>query len=158
MTATITSATPSDVEQWRTPRLLIRASSVLFVGLMAGHMSAYPWTSAHVAEQTTLVASMQSTPFEFLGARSTYWNLYFGWGVLVAALLLTLAAVLWLVADVARVSPRRAGAVAGVVSASSLLGAYLSLRFFYVPPAVFYAVICVTLATAAVQLARGPSP
>ena len=158
MTATISSATLTDVEQWRTPRLLIRTSSILFAGLMAGHLSAYPWTSAHVAEQTTLVASMQSTPFEFLGARSTYWNLYFGWGVLVGALLLTLAAVLWLVADVARVSPRRAAAVAGVVSASSSLGVYLSLRFFYVPPAVFYAAISVVLATAAVQLARQPNP
>jgi len=158
MTATILSASPAEVRQWRTPILLIRISSILFVGLMVGHVSAYPWTSTHVAQQTTLVESMQSTPFEFLGARSTYWNLYFGWGVLVGTLLLTLAAVLWLLAGVARVSPRRVGAIAGVVSASSLLGAYLSLRFFYVPPAVFYAVICAVLATAAVQLARQRSP
>jgi hypothetical protein len=158
MNAAITSASTANFRQWRTPILLIRISSVLFVGLMVGHMSAYPWMSTHVAQQTTLVESMRSTPFVFLGARSTYWKLYFGWGVLIGALLLTLAAVLWLLSDVARVSPRRVGAVSGVVSASSLLGAGLSLRFFYTPPAVFFAVICALLATAAVRLARQPSP
>ena len=80
MAATITPASTASVQPWRTPIVLIRISSILFVGLMLGHMSAYPWTSARVAQETTLVESMQSTPFEFLSQRSTYWDLYFGWG------------------------------------------------------------------------------
>jgi len=157
MTATITSARTANVERLPAPILLIRISSVLFVGLMLGHLSAYPWTATRAAAETTLVESMQSTPFVFLGARSTYWNLYFGWGLLVGALLLTFATILWLLADVSRVAPRRVGAIIGVVSASSLVGAYLSLRFFYIPPAVFYSAICAILATAATRLLRQPS-
>jgi hypothetical protein len=30
--------------QWPSPTILIRVGSILMVGLMIGHMSAYPWT------------------------------------------------------------------------------------------------------------------
>jgi hypothetical protein len=51
---------------------LIRLSAVLFGGLMIGHMSAYPWTSSHVARQVNLVDQMSNIPFEFTRERSTY--------------------------------------------------------------------------------------
>jgi len=66
--------------------------------------------------------------------------------------LMTLAIILWLLADLARVAPRRVGVITAVISASCLIGAYLSLRFFYIPPVLFYSVICVMLLTVAVQL------
>jgi len=40
------------------PVVLIRLGSVLFVGLMIGHMSAYPWTSIH----TNFCAHFVHTP------------------------------------------------------------------------------------------------
>ena len=73
---------------------------------------------------------MKSVEFEFLGERSTYWSLYFGWGLLICVLLLTLAIILWLLADLARLAPRRLGVITGIISASCLVGAYLSFRFF----------------------------
>ncbi len=85
------------------PVVLIRLSSILVVLLMAGHTSAYPWTSTHGPQETQLVDSMKSVEFEFL---------------------------------------------------SCLVGAYLSFRFFYIPPFLFFSVICVILLTAAVQLLR----
>jgi hypothetical protein len=133
---------------------LIRLSSILFVGLMVGHSSAYPWTSIHVLQETKLVDSMKSVAFEFMGERSTYWNLYFGWGLLVAVLLLTLAIILWFLSDLAHLAPRRLGVITGIISASGVVGAYLSFRFFYIPPFLFFTAICVMLITAAVQLLR----
>jgi hypothetical protein len=133
---------------------LIRLSSILFVGLMVGHSSAYPWTSIHVLRETKLVDSMKSVAFEFMGERSTYWNLYLGWGLLVGVLLLTLAITLWFLSDLAHLAPRSVGIISGVISASSLVGAYISLRFFYIPPFLFDVAICVILLTAAVQLLR----
>src|SRR5262249_40199981 len=73
------------------PVVLIRLSSILVVVLMAGHLSAYPWTSTHGLQEPQLVDSMKSVEFEFLGERSTYWSLYFGWGLLIGVLLLLLA-------------------------------------------------------------------
>ena len=127
---------------------------ILFVGLMIGHTSAYPWTSAHDPRETKLIELMKDIPFEFMGERSTYWNLYFGWGLLIGVLLLTLAVILWILSDLAHIGSRGVGAICVIVSATSLVGAYLSFRFFYIPPFLFFSVICVILTTAAVQLLR----
>ena len=136
------------------PVVLIRTSSVLVVLLMFGHTSAYPWNSTQVPQETQLGDLMKSVDFVFLGEHSTYWNLYFGWGVWMAVSLLTLAIILWLLSDLARLAPRRLGVIIGIISASCLVGAYLSFRFFYIPPVIFYSVICVLLAAATVQLLR----
>lgn len=136
------------------PVVLIRLSSILVVLLMVGHTSAYPWTSTHGLQETQLVDLMKSCEFEFMGERSTYWSLYFGWGLLISVLLLTLAIILWFLSDLARLAPRRLGVITGIISTGCLVGAYLSFRFFYLPPFLFFSVICVILLTAAVQLLR----
>src|SRR5260370_26763567 len=120
------------------PVVLIRLSSILVVLLMAGHTSAYPWISTHGLQETQLVDSMKSLQFEFFGERSSYWSPYFGWGLVIRVLLLTLAIILWLLADLARLAPRRLGVITGIISASCLVGAYLSFRFFYIPPFLFF--------------------
>ena len=153
MVNSMTSERNSVSKRWRSPVVLIRLSSILFVGLMIGHMSAYPWTSTNVQE-TKLIESMKYIPFEFMGERSTYWNLYFGWGLLVGVLLLAVAIILWLLSDLAHIGSRSVGIISGVVSATSLVGAYLSFRLFYIPPFLFFSGICVILAAAAVQLLR----
>ena len=139
------------------PAVLIRASSILVVLLMAGHLSAYPWAANHGLRETLLIDSMKSVDFDFLGARSTYWNLYFGWGILVGILLLTLSITLWLLSDLVRLAPRRLGVITGIISASCLVGAYLSYRYFYVPPFLFYLAIWIMLLTASTRLLRRPT-
>jgi hypothetical protein len=134
------------------PVILIRLGAILFVGLMIGHTSAYPWTSTHTLQETQLADSMKSVEFVFIGEHSTYWNLYFGWGVWMAVSLLTFATVLWLLSDLAHLAPRNVAVFLGIISASCVVGAYLSLRFFYIPPFIFYSIICVILLTAAVRL------
>jgi hypothetical protein len=136
------------------PVVLIRLSSILVFLLMVGHMSAYPWTSAHSLQETQLVDSMKSVELKFFGERSAYWSLYFGWGFLVGVLLLTLAIILWLLSDLARLAPRPVGVITGISSVSCLVGAYLSYRFFYIPPILFFCLTCVILLAAAVQLRR----
>ena len=119
---------------------------------MIGHMSAYPWVSIKATQESQLRTMMKSLPFVFMGERSTYWNLYFGWGILVGVLLLTLAAILWILSDVTTLSSRSTGAISAVISTTSLVGAYLSFRFFYIPPFVLFSIICTTLLAATVQL------
>ena len=139
------------------PVVLIRLGSALYVGLVIGHMSAYPWTSTHTLPETEVVGLMKTVAFEFMGERSTYWHLYFGWGLLVGVLLLALAVTLWLLSDIAHMAPRSVGFISGTISGSSLVGAYLAFRFFYIPPFLFFSVLCAILAAAAVQLLRSQS-
>ncbi len=134
------------------PVILIRLSAILLVGLMIGHTSAYPWTSPHVLQETQLADSMKSVDFVFMGEHSTYWNLYFGWGLWMAVSLLVLAIILWFLSDLAHLAPRKVGAILGVIAVTNLIGVYLSFRFFYIPPALFYSAICVSLLTAAAKL------
>jgi hypothetical protein len=136
------------------PVVLIRLGSTLYGGLMIGHMSAYPWTSTHNLPETQLVGLMKTVAFEFIGEHSTYWHLYFGWGLLVGVLLLALAVTLWRLSDIAHIAPRSVGSISGIISGASLVGAYLSFRFFYIPPFLFFSVLCAILAAAAVQLLK----
>src|SRR5215467_14322337 len=106
-------------KQWLSPATLIRVGSILIVGLMIGHMSAYPWTSIKAPQETQLTRLMKSVPFEFMGQHSTYWNLYFGWGVLVAVLLLALASILWILPDLATLRPRSAGAISATLTGAT---------------------------------------
>jgi hypothetical protein len=135
------------------PVVLLRLSSILLVFLMLGHMSAYPWAT-HGLQETQLVNSMKSLQFVFWGVGSSYWNLYLGWALWMGVSLTTLAVILWLLADLARVAPRRVGFIAAAIAATCVIGAYLSLRYWYFPPFHFYTAICAMLLTVAVQLLR----
>jgi len=139
------------------PVLLIRVCSVLYVFLMFGHLSAYPWSSTRDPQETRLAESMKSIDFVFMGEHSTYWNLYFGWGLLVGVLTFTLAAILWLLSDLTRIAPRRLGVITGIISAISGISAYISFRYFYVPPFLSYLAVSVILLTVSVRLLRAPT-
>lgn len=136
------------------PVALVRLSAIVYLFLTVGHTSGYPWATTHGPQERQLIDSMKSLDFVFLGEGSTYWNLYFGWGLLVAVLLLTLAILLWWSADLVAVVPRHVGFLAGSMSAASFVGAGLSFRFFYTPPSISFAIVGVTLLAAAVQLLR----
>jgi len=138
------------------PTAMMRLSSLLFLFLTLGHMSAYPWRSAGSPREVGMIDAMKSIDFVFMGERSTYWGLYFGWGLLVAILLLTIAALLWLLADLARLAPRRVGMMAGILAATCAIGTYLSFRFFYVPPLLSFAANGLILLIVAVRLLNAP--
>ena len=133
---------------------LIRVSSILVILEALGHLSGYPWTSSHVLQETKLVNLMKTVDFLFFGERSSYWNLYFGWGLFIAVLLLTLAIILWCLSNLASLAPTQIGVITGIVSTGLLPCAYLSFRFFYLPSSLLLSVTCLALLTATVQLLR----
>ncbi len=136
------------------PVVLIRFSTILCFILTIGHTSAYPWTSDQNLREKQLVASMRSVDLVFVGEHSSYWNLYFGWGLYIAVLLLTVTIVLWFLSGFARLAPQRVGIMIQLISVSSLAGAYLSFRFFYMPPFLLLSAIFVILQIAAIRLMR----
>ena len=136
------------------PVALIRVSSILVFFETVGHLTGYPWTSSHVLQETKLVNSMKTVDFLFFGERSSYWNLYFGWGLFIAVLLLTLAIILWFLSNLAHFAPKQIAAVTGIISTGLLACTYLSFRFFYLPSSLLLSVTCLALLTATVQLLR----
>ncbi len=155
------TASKSTSKSWRSPVTLIRISAILWILTMLGHLAAYPWTSTtNDPREAALVASMKetpylffsNTPFAYFGEQTTYWGLYLGWGLLLPVVSLALAAMLWILSDLARVGPRSVAVICGIVSATNLVAVYISLRFFFTPPVVTYSIACVLLMAAAVQL------
>ena len=140
---------------FQSPIVLIRISAILIVLEAVGHMTGYPWTSSRVPEETQLVHSMKAVDFLFFGERSTYWNLYSGWGLFIAVLLLTLAIFLWLLSNLAPIASRQVGGITGLISASLLACAYLSFRFFYLPSSLLLSATFVILLMATARLMRG---
>lgn len=133
---------------------LIRVSSILVAFETVGHLSGYPWTSSQVLQEKQLVHSMKAVDYLFFGERSSYWNLYSGWGLFIFVLLFTLAIILWLLSNLARLAPRQIGVITGIISMGLLACAYLSFRFFYLPSSLLLSVTCLFLLTAGVQLLR----
>ena len=136
------------------PVALVRISSVLVALETFGHMTGYPWTSSHVLQETQLVHSMKAVDYLFFGERSSYWNLYSGWGLFIFVLLLTLAIILWFLSNLAPLAPRQIGVITGIISTALLACVYLSFRFFYLPSSLLLSVTCLILLTAGVQLLR----
>jgi hypothetical protein len=136
------------------PVVLIRFSSILFIILTIGHTSGYPWTTDQDLREKHLVASMKSVDLVFVGEHSSYWSLYFGWGLYVAVLLFTLTIILWFLSNLARLAPRPVGVMVQIISASCLAGAYLSFRFFYIPPFLLLSASFLILQIAAARLMR----
>ena len=134
------------------PVALIRVSSILVVFETAGHMTGYPWTSRHVPEETQLVHSMKAADFLFFGERSSYWNLYSGWGLFIAVLLLTLAITLWFLSNLARLAARQVGVITGMISMALLACTYLSFRYFYLPSSLLLSATFVILLAATARL------
>jgi len=126
----------------------------LFLILTIGHLSGYPWTTNRDVREKQLVASMKCVDFIFAGERASYWSLYLGWGLYVAVLLLTVTIVLWLLSGITHHAPRRMAIIIQIIAANCLVGAYLSLRFFYIPPFLLSSAIFIILQTAVVRLMR----
>lgn len=152
------SDTPSNnkrpLDSFLSPVVLIRIGSILSLFLTIGHASGYPWTADQNLREKQLVASMRSADFVFAGERTSYWSMYLGWGLYVALLLLTLTIILWFLSDFARVAPHRVGIAIQIIAASCLVAAYLSFRFFYIPPFVLSSATFVILQMAAIRLLR----
>lgn len=136
------------------PAILIRLGSILFVILTIGHISGYPWTTDLILREKQLVASMKSVDFVFAGERTSYWNLYFGWGLYVAVLLLTPTIILWFLSGFVSFAPRRVGVIIQIIAVSCLAEAYLSFRFFYIPPFLLSSITFVILQTAVLRLMK----
>ena len=135
---------------------LLRAAAVVSVLYCGGHMAGYPWTPGVGADAEAVVRQMHGVSFDAVGVQRTYWDFYFGFGLIVGAFLLAQAAWLWSLAAVARRDARLAVPGARVTLCGAIVNAYLSHRFFSAPPMVLSLLVGVLVA-ASVWAARAES-
>lgn len=126
----------------------LRVAAVLTLLYCAGHTMGMPWTPYTDPEATSVLEAMKGHRFEAEGFKGTYWDLYFGFGLVISVYLLVQAVVLWQVASLAKADAVRARPVVASFLIAFVVNAVLSWKYFFAVPVVMAGLIAICLATA----------
>ncbi len=133
--------------------LKIAAGLTLFqaVGHTIGAVLAGP---THGPAEVALRDSMRAFRVTAMGMQRSYWDFYFGSGWAITALVVSLAAVMWLLAPIARQTPALARPVILVLAAGYAAVTIISALYFVTAPIVIGAAITLSLVAAALPASR----
>ena len=132
----------------------LRIAAALTLIYCAGHTSGMPWTPYTDPEATSVLEAMKSHSFEAQGFKGTYWDLYFGFGLIIIVYLLVQAVVLWQVASLAKTDAIRVRPIVVSFLIAFVINAALSWKYFFVVPVVMASLIAICLAIALVLAGR----
>jgi hypothetical protein len=130
------------------PSLLLRIAAIITLLFFAGHTSGIPWTPAVGPGELPVIEAMKSHSFEALGSTRTYWDYYFGFGVIISLYLLLQAVVLWQIAALAKHDAVRLRPIIASFFVAFCVNALLAFKFFFFIPVVMSVVIAIVLALA----------
>lgn len=134
---------------------LLRASAIVSLLYALGHHSGNPWTPGEGAAADGVVSQMRAVSFQVEGFARSYWDFYYGFGVIITAFLVVQAAALWSLARVAQRDPVLAVPLSGALLVGALVNAGLSYRYFFALPALLSVLIAVLIgASIGLGLAR----
>ena len=93
---------------------------------------------------------MQAHRFDFRGSLRSYWDFFFGYGLIVAVVLATQGAVFWQLAAMAKRDSARLRPLLLLFAVNWAVTAVLSARYFFIAPAATQALMaaCVLAAWA----------
>jgi hypothetical protein len=132
--------------------LLYRIAAVVLLVFAVGHTMGFMTFQPSSSDGLAVYGAMQSVRFDLSGSTRSYADLYTGFGLSVTAYLLFAAFLAWHLASLARTQPRAIGALAWVFVAVQLIGLGLSVRYFFLLPMLFGAVVVLLLAWAALSI------
>jgi hypothetical protein len=132
----------------------LRAAAVLTLLYCAGHTMGMPWTPYTDPEATSVLEAMKSHHFEAEGFKGTYWDLYFGFGLIISVYLLVQAVVLWQLASLARMDAMRLRPIVVSFLIAFVINVALSFQYFFIVPVVMAGLIAICLALALVLAVR----
>lgn len=115
----------------------LRAASMIAIVQFAAHtamfVSARP---RHGADEIAVVRAMKDHSFLFVGSRRSYWDFYFGYGLMAAFVCVIQAVLFWQLAGYAAAAPGLVRAVSALFVVAVLGHAALALRFFFITPVI----------------------
>jgi hypothetical protein len=132
----------------------LRTAAVITLLYCAGHTMGMPWTPYTDAEATSVLDAMKNHSFAAEGFKGTYWDLYFGFGLIISAYLLLQAVVLWQLASLAKLDAIRVRPIVVSFLVAFVINAALSWKYFFVVPVVMAVLIAICLAIALLLAGR----
>jgi hypothetical protein len=132
----------------RLAAILAMIQAVAHVTLFLG---AHP---THGPDEIAVIGAMKSHVFLFGGFRRSYWDMYFGYGLLAALVVVFEAFLLWGLSALARDQPARLRPIIALLILYNVAHAALLWRYFFAVPIAADAVIALTLVWAFVSARR----
>jgi hypothetical protein len=103
---------------------------------------------SHGTDEIDLVQRMKSLRWNFGGFRRSYWDFYFGYGLLVILWGVIEVILLWQLAAIASTSPAHVAPLIVTLLAANIAHAVLTIRYFFLIPVIFDSVIAIMLVVA----------
>jgi hypothetical protein len=132
----------------------LRIAAVITLLYCAGHTAGMPRTPYTETEAKTVLEAMKGHSFEAEGFTGSYWDIYFGFGLIISAYLLVQAVVLWQVASLAKIDAIRIRPIVASFLVAFIINAVLSWKYFFIVPVVMAGGIALCLAIALVLAGR----
>ncbi|HEX6750570.1 MAG TPA: hypothetical protein VF092_24990 [Longimicrobium sp.] len=133
--------------------LALRAAAVVALLQWAAHtamiLRARP---RHGAQEVAVIEAMRSHRFDFAGAMRSYWDFYFGYGLLAAVVVLVEAVLFWQLAGAVETAGPLVRSIAILFLAYNLAHALVAARWFFITPIVPDVLVAACLAVAIVGL------
>lgn len=126
----------------------LRIASVITFLYFAGHTASIPWTPAVGSGEVPVLEAMKAHSFNVLGSNRTYWDFYFGFGLIISGYLLVQAVVLWQLGSLAKREPAQVRAIVASFLVAFIVNAFLSWKYFFVIPLINAILISVCLGLA----------
>ena len=140
------------------PAFLLRLASVLAALQFGAHTCMFvSYSPKHGPDEKAVVAAMQSHQFNFGGFGRSYWDFYYGYGLMSAFSVLLEVVLFWQLATLARAEPARVRPIVGLFIFANLVHAGLCARYFFLAPIIPDTAIALCLAVAfAAARPKGP--
>jgi hypothetical protein len=138
--------------------LLLRIASAIALLFALGHTMGSPWTPTHEPAAASVVEAMKAVSFDVMGNNRSYWDFYFGFGVSISVYMFAQAALLWLLAALAKTQTASVRPFIVVLLASCVANGFFAWKYFFLLPLVLSVaiVICLALALVASRPRVGP--
>ena len=129
-------------------------SALAFVQFCAHTVRFITYAPAHGPDEVAVVQAMKSHYFLFAGAPRSYWDFYFGYGLLAAFSCLVEAVLFWLLAGIARSSVALARPIVVLFLLANIAHATLTWTYFFPLPMYFDLAIAILLGVALITAFR----
>jgi hypothetical protein len=133
---------------------LLKIAAVLMFLYFAGHTAGAPWTPGEAAADIAVVDTMKSNHFPVIGMSRSYWDFYFGFGLIISVMQLFQAVLLWQLGILAKTDAARLRPIIAVFCLSLIVNGILSWMYFFPIPVVMAVLIAICLALAFVSAKR----
>ena len=136
-----------------TASLTLRLASAIALLQWVAHTALFlRSTPRHGAEEVAVIDAMRSHRFAFAGASRSYWDFYFGYGLMAAFVVLVEAVLFWQLAGGVAASRSLVRAVATLFLLYNVGHALLAARYFFITPIIPDVLLAALLGVAVVQL------